>query len=483
MIDIIKKFLFARFRSLKFSMFYTFFIGLALAVGVFFALESLANGYIENKYLADEAKVERERGYLEELQEYVDTNNLTSTDVDALSSWVRDKGYVYVMIYKDDQLVLDSDTVSKPQEPDENESPEDDNSEENDSDGSDYVITFPDKEELIEYAKQNGTYPIEMTDGVPLLVAMVDYTEYFYYGLLRIISLTVAAVVLMIVMMIYSSRVTSRITRLARKVNTVASGETEFMITSNRKNGRDEITDLADNVENMRCAMLANIAKEREAINSNTELITSISHDIRTPLTILLGYMDIMKQHTNDENMQEYLAASERCALRLKSMSDDMFNYFLVFGGDASECDFENYDAATLFEQILSEKILLLHEKGYTVDIPMLDNMREKLGGISVVTDAPKLMRIAENVFSNITKYADKSYPVVIQSQLLEDKIIVEIVNKTLQNSNKAESNGIGLRTCNKLAEMLGIGFESEKNEDLYKVTIIFTVKEKKADE
>lgn len=468
-------------------MFYTLFIGIALAVAVFFFAEGVGEGYIKNNYLSDEARAGREDGYLLELQAYVNENKLESKDTSELAHWVGDKGYLYVMIYKDDKLVLDSGSMGDlPKTDTEGELSSGENAGEgegteggstNETGGSGFTVAFPNKEELIEYAKAKGTYPIEMNDGVPLLVSLVDYTEYFYYDLINIISLILAAITLMVIIMLHSSRVTSRITKLARQVEAVAAGDMNNTIKNDRRAGRDEITDLASNVENMRCSMLENIAKEREAINSNTELITSMSHDIRTPLTVLLGYIDVMKNHTSDENMREYLDASESCALRLKTMSDDMFNYFVVFGEGESECDFEEYDAATLFEQILSEKILLLREQGYTVDIPMLGTLHRKLPGVRLSTDAQKLMRIAENVFSNITKYADKSYPVSITSKLIGDEITVNIVNKALQNANKVESNGIGLKTCVKLSEMLNLGFSAARDGDNYRVTIVFQVK------
>ena len=90
--------------------------------------------------------------------------------------------------------------------------------------------------------------------------------------------------------------------------------------------------------------MLENLEKEHAALEANKELITAMSHDIRTPLTVLLGYIDIMKLNAPEgDDMRQYIEASERTALRLKKMSDDMFGYFLVYGGgievEVEECD------------------------------------------------------------------------------------------------------------------------------------------------
>jgi K+-sensing histidine kinase KdpD len=130
----------------------------------------------------------------------------------------------------------------------------------------------------------------------------------------------------------------------------------------------------------------------------------------------------------------------------------------------------------TLFHQILAEKVLLLREQGYDVSVGENEDVVDALEGVLITTDAPKLMRIAENIFSNITKYADKSHTVAINSCIEHDKILVEIVNKVLQNSKDVESNGIGIKTCRKLAELLNIGFSAERVGDYFSVKLVLNI-------
>ena len=121
-------------------------------------------------------------------------------------------------------------------------------------------------------------------------------------------------------------------------------------------------------------------------MDANAELVTSMSHDIRTPLTVLLGYLNVMKLRAPDEEMMSYINASEKTALRLKKLSDDMFSYFLLFGGGATEVDMQEYDAYTLFDQMLSEHVLLLREQGYNVELDIAD----------ILTDTKILMQTQE---------------------------------------------------------------------------------------
>ena len=235
--------------------------------------------------------------------------------------------------------------------------------------------------------------------------------------------------------------------------------------------GKDEIATLAANVENMRSSMVENHEKEKAALNANSELITSMSHDIRTPLTVLLGYLDIMRASAEgNEEMQAYIKAAESTALRLKRLSDDMFGYLLVFGNSNSQPVLEEYNAETLILQMLSEHILLIGESGYNVDTTAINHA--SLVGKKVVTDPQSLVRIFDNAFSNLYKYADKEKPIKISISAEACEIIVEISNHIRRDGERVESNGIGLRTCKKLAEQLNAGFEFGGNDNTYFVKL-----------
>jgi signal transduction histidine kinase len=187
-------------------------------------------------------------------------------------------------------------------------------------------------------------------------------------------------------------------------------------------------------------------------MDANAELVTSMSHDIRTPLTVLLGYLDIMKLHAPDEEMMSYINASEKTALRLKKLSDDMFSYFLLFGGGAAEVDMQEYDARTLVDQMLSEHVLLLNEQGYNVELDMAYMTND---GLVVRTDANLLKRIVENLMSNILKYADRERPITVSGRLEEEMLVVTVENFIPEVINNADSNKIGLKTCVKLAKLM----------------------------
>jgi signal transduction histidine kinase len=237
--------------------------------------------------------------------------------------------------------------------------------------------------------------------------------------------------------------------------------------------GNDELTTLSQNVENMRESMLVNISKEREARAANTELITSMSHDIRTPLTVLLGYIDVMKLEEDPGSMKSYIKAAEQTALRLKDLSDDMFKYFLVSGEGAPAVSIASYDAKTLLEQMLYEHVLLLSEQGYDIAFEMPDIAS---GSMSIRTDAPYTMRIIDNLFSNIRKYADRSKPITLSAVREGDKLKVSFENSVAKDANEAESSGIGMKPSRRIAELLGLGFAYREEGNIFRTEVEFPI-------
>ncbi len=316
---------------------------------------------------------------------------------------------------------------------------------------------------------QEGGDILTLTDGTQVHVLLGDYTEYIYYDIINVSAIVVAMIALVLVIMLYFSHITKRIIKLSNEVTVVADGDMDHVI---RPDGEDEIGLLSDKVENMRTAMLERIAGEKAAVDANAELITAMSHDIRTPLTVLLGYLDIMKIYAKDEMMAEYVDASEKTALRLKKLSDDLFNYFLVFGSQ-TKVELQRYDAVTLIDQLLAEHILLLKEKGYEVVNTQDGSLSDSASGVSIDTDAQSLMRVIENVFSNIYKYADRSAPVQIYVGLKEDKFILRFENTTDSSLKNVESNKIGLKTCRKISQLLGAQFDTENEDGRFAVTLV----------
>ena len=442
-----------RFLSLKLGIIITILVGILAAV-IVYVLAFDVSEYIRIHYYAtEEARMNRERALAEEFQKYVVDHDVSADDTDSIRRFVRQKKYIYLLlndggnVYFFSGLYGDStrDSISYDVMPG----------------GS---VEYPSEEEMKAYALANGFVSVEMADGAAFL-SIADFSEYFYMDFTKGLTIVLAMITLALVIFIYFFKVTKRITRLADEVNLVADGDMSHSI---HIKGHDEIARLSSDVENMRTVILQTLESERRARAANTELVTSMSHDIRTPLTVLIGYLDIMKTYSKDETMDEYIKSSEKTAMRLKELSDDMFRYLLVFGDTAEPCELEEYDCETLIDQLISEHILLLRENGYDVKV----TSDEVLGRL-ILTSAPELMRIIDNIFSNIRKYADKKNPVCIGIAVEEDKITLSFSNYISKESVLAESTGIGLKTCAKIAELISCDFSYTKSDDVFESNIV----------
>ena len=307
---------------------------------------------------------------------------------------------------------------------------------------------------------------------VARIITVLCIPDTNYHGIINALAMILAAVVLAAVLVNYFRIIVRRIKRVGSDVTIVSHVDINYEIKSE---GNDEIAALAHDVEMMRQKLLLNVSSAEEASTANTELITALSHDIRTPLTILLGYLEMMKNHEGcDEEMADYIEASESTAMRLKRLSDDMLKYSLAFGDAPGGVTLEEYDALTLIEQILSEHIYLLRDSGYQVKVEFAAAAMPE--GTMVRTDAEKLMRIIDNIFSNLRKYADKSEPVVISTSFNESKMAIQAKNKIATYHDEAESNGIGLKSCVRLAKMVADKFEYSSENDVFTATLTLNI-------
>ena len=438
--------------SLKRGIIKAIILGIALAMLVFITVYPISEHIIVNHYATDKGREAREDRLMEEFKKYVSDNNISSGDKESLRGFVEQRTYIYLLIYKGDDFYFSSGLYD-----DATFSPLLSNRLFGGS------VDYPTEEEMREYAENNDLVKVEMADG-QVYASIIEFSEYLYFDIARIISVGLAMCALALVITVYFFRVMNRITRLASDVKVIADGNMGHKIVAD---GNDEISRLSYDVENMRGAIVQTLESERAARTANTELITAMSHDIRTPLTVLIGYLDIMKMYSKDEQMDEYIKRSEITAMRLKKLSDDMFNYLLVFGDTAEPCKLEEYDGATLIDQLLTEHIILLNEQGYDVRFTGNENVHK-----TVLTSVPELMRIIDNVFSNILKYADKTSPIYIKVTARDDVLTMNFSNRIAKDIDMAESNGIGLKTCVKIAELIACEFSSAKSEEGFSASV-----------
>ena len=427
-------------------MFILMMIGLVAAGGIFIGLKSIGDYHVWKNYVnvTDEQVREQNRSYMNDLQKYVNINRLTVSQAENTNRWASGE-HLKLVFYKDRDLIYY-----------EQETGEGDK-------GFEGYLSEDERKKYEETLKSildgnADAYPISFLDGT-LLVTFVDNTESFMKSMVIAVSLSVSALLFAILMLLYFNRITGRIGKLAKTVKAVGAGDMERRIYDG---GNDEIGGLAADVNSMRNSVVENMSKEREAWEANAGLITAMSHDIRTPLTVMLGYMELMELQNEDPAFAEYLESCKQNAHKLKKLSDDMFSYFLVFGRRDFELNMTPSIASEVVRHMLDEHCILLAGNGYNVSTCWKDE------NACILIDQKFFGRVIDNVFSNIGKYADREKAVSISVEVNENIFKITTKNYIARDTSSAESNGIGNKTCQKIMEQLGGTFESYADGELY---------------
>ena len=428
-------------RSLDAKMLYMVLLSLLFAVGVYLSAYGLATLALNKIYMSPESVAARQAKIYSDFSQYVNSYGIAGSDEDAVSRWPGNDAYTTILIYRDDELAL-SNSAGRPP-----------------------VVQASSNANRLQYASEYGRlYPMRFADGV-YHIAIGDSSQMREDTLNRLIAVGLGALAFFVLILWFFRRVTRRVIRLSREADAIGDGDLEAPITLQ---GEDELSQLAQEVDAMRHSVIARMSGERRAWEANSELITAISHDIRTPMTSLIGYLGLLNESgfQDPQRSAQFAASAYEKAMELKDLTDELFKYFLVFGRSELELNREELDGRLLLEQLLGEAQFELTDLGFTVE-------REDFEGDCLLsTDPLYLKRVLDNLVSNLKKYADRTSPVRMCSRLEGDKLSITVSNRVARSLDRVESTKIGLRTCEKILEAMGGRFEVQKDEEHFAATL-----------
>ena len=227
------------------------------------------------------------------------------------------------------------------------------------------------------------------------------------------------------------------------------------------------------------------VGEEVKSQKMKSELITNVSHDLKTPLTAIITYVDLLKDDTLSREKQiEYLNTLERKSLRLKVLIEDLFEVSKATSGNIT-LHYQNVDICNLVKQVELEMSDKLAEAGLDV---RMEFPEEK---VFVALDSQKTYRIYENLFSNIVKYSLRGTRVYVRGTLTDDYIVISLKNISAAEitvdtaelterfvrgdaSRNTEGSGLGLAIVKSFVELQGGRFMLENDGDLFKAVTSF---------
>ena len=408
----------------------------AVAAGLLFLLCRLGGqSLIQQVYMAPSRCQARAQAEITDFRHFVSQNRIASTDAQSVGRWSMNHDHVRLTIMGKDAIIT-ADSYGA------------------ELNLSNFGISLHLRPQTVY------DFPVNFSDG-SFTVSVYDYSEQQLYTVVDLIALTVAAGAFLLFMLLYNRHITRSVLSLSRQVRQVSHGDLQMHI---QPPSNDEIGQLAEDVETMRLSIIDKLRREEAAWQANSQLITAISHDVRTPLTALMGYLDVLQlDGLTPEDRKTYLEICTHNAARLKELTDELFAFFLLFGQATPDQTLEDFDAATLMEQILLEAQVELQQAGFEVHLQQPETLCGQLR-----VDLGHLRRVFDNLFSNLRKYADPACPVSLQQSVRDGQLVTVISNTVLTRSAPVESNKIGLKTCEKLLSAMDGTFSQSRSGDVF---------------
>jgi len=234
---------------------------------------------------------------------------------------------------------------------------------------------------------------------------------------------------------------------------------------------------------------LENAVQERmKSEKMKAELITNVSHDIKTPLTSIINYVDLLKKEDiANEKANEYINILDNKSQRLKKLTEDLIEASKVSTGNVS-LNLEKINIVELIKQAIGE----FEDKFQNKNLQIIVNCQEN--EININADSRYMYRVVENLFSNIYKYALENSRVYIDISIVDNtNVVIEMKNISKDKLNisadelmqrfvrgdrsrNTEGSGLGISIAQNLTELQNGTFELKLDGDLFKVKLTFYI-------
>lgn len=266
-------------------------------------------------------------------------------------------------------------------------------------------------------------------------------------------------------------------------IKRIRDGEVDFKLDTDSLHGASrELADAVNNIgEGIRKAVRTSMKDEQ----MKTDLITNVSHDIKTPLTSIINYVDLLKRlKIQDEPAKGYIEILDGKAQRLKQLTDDLVEASKISSGNL-ELEKEKLNLTEMINQGIGEFSEKL--EGCRLQVVFEENDLPAC----IYADSRRMWRVVENLFNNICKYALEGTRVYIDMLKTDGQVQLSVKNISRQQMNirpeelterfirgdsarSTEGSGLGLSIAKSLVQVQGGSFEILLDGDLFKVRISF---------
>lgn len=422
--------------SLAGKLVFLLFAGTMAGLFFFGALHMALNAGLAYYFNNSSYLSHRETRAVQELQDYITQKELTPYDSQELFKWVKDETVVYLEIYRNNRLLYASENW----------------------------------DDTIFYETDTGSYKdkyhsLSFSDGDADIFLFGVY-EYQFYTYALVAELLSGFLISILVFIKGIRRGIQYIQNLGAEIVMMEGGCLERPIPIK---GRDELAELADGLEQLRRSLKENIANETALKQANQKLTTSIAHDLRTPLTALTMYIQILQSGVCEEGKKQYyLDKIMSKAVRMKVLSDRLFEHSQMKDRKEGREQEEILTLQEAFMDHLSEIAMLLENRGFQIHTDL--NWQPA----SIIVRMDYLARIMDNICSNLIKYADPRTSVTFRILCDTSMAGLEIANRIKRQNAPVESTRVGMDNIRHMMKQMNGICQVDMDQEYYKIRILF---------
>ncbi len=326
----------------------------------------------------------------------------------------------------------------------------------------------------LEFYNNSLSHSIKFADVEGIAIIVLKDTKFIYR--LYIIS---ACILTLIIFFFISTRlfkpIIAYIGKIEKGIHIIAQ---EDMLYKIPVVGENELSRLADDINHMGAMLHEKQEKDKRTELSKKILITNVSHDLRTPLTSILGYIGLIKENMMpSDKSYEYVSIAEKNSLRLEKLINDLFMYSKLVSNDVS-LNMVDIEVNVILRQIIELKKYIVH----------FDALPEKA---FITVDVNQFHRMIDNLLDNAEKYRSLNSDISLKAMVIADNVLITISNKTdfdltgkmefltkrlytADMDKKTESTGLGLSIVNELTTQMGGRFEIDYVNHTFTGKLIF---------
>ncbi|NFU01046.1 sensor histidine kinase [Clostridium botulinum] len=301
-------------------------------------------------------------------------------------------------------------------------------------------------------------------------------------GIHNIIVASIVAIIYIVLLIRYLFKKADYLNEILKATEEMSYGNLDYVI---KENGESALGKIAHNINNMKDGYKKSLEEQVKSERLKTELITNVSHDLKTPLTSIINYIDLLKKEDlSKDEINGYISVLDRKSKRLKSLIEDLFEASKMSSG-AVELNIEKINVTALLKQSIAEFEEKITKSSLELKFKY-DNNKTYAN-----LDGKKTWRVFENLINNIIKYSQPNTRVYIDLIETNTKIIITMKNisryemdfsadeiferfKRGDKARNTDGSGLGLAIAKSISELQDGSLNIIIDGDLFKVIVEF---------